>query len=214
MRSAAALTLLVVAAMATMAAADAVGRPVILVTGFAPFAGRTVNGSGTLANALDRTEIAGASVQTVIMPVQWGEPTRIIPQQVAVHHPIAILGLGEGHPDQMTVETVAANRAIPVADNAGMLPGSGRLQATGPMEIPARFHLHERWGIVSPVPLKPSRNAGGYLCNEALYAIVSSTVPVAGFVHVPPQGDEPDAAYRTRLMPVIRELLRRNLEPR
>ncbi len=213
MRLATALLLIVVmAATAATATADVRAKPVILVTGFAPFAGRTVNGSSTLANALDKTEIAGAIVQTVILPVQWGEPTRAIPQQVAACHPIAILGLGEGHPDAIKVEAIAANRAIPVADNAGHLPVSDRLAANGPAELSARFRLDLTWKVSSPVPLKHSRNAGGYLCNEALFAIASTTVPVAGFIHVPPQGDESDEVYRTRILPLIRELIRRNLE--
>lgn len=189
-------------------------KPVILVTGFAPFAGRAVNGSGTLATALEGSEIAGAVVRTLVMPVRWGEPTRVIPQQVEALHPIAILGLGEGYPAKVTVEAVGANLAIRAKDTDGKLPQAPRLDAAGPAERPARFRLDPAWFPMAAVPVLVSRDAGGYLCNEALYAITATTVPVAGFVHVPPQGDEADAAYRARLLPLIRELITRNLPGR
>lgn len=197
--------------VAGLLAAAEPARPVVLVTAFAPFAGRAVNGSATIAAGLEGVEVGGAVIRTAVMPVRWGEPGRTIPGLVDAHHPVVLLGLGEGHPGTVTVEREAANLAIRAPDTDGKPPASPRLEAGGPPSRAARFHLDQAWFPMPPVPVVPSDDAGGYLCNQALWTISGTRVAVAGFVHVPPQGDEPADAYRARLLPIVRELIIRNL---
>lgn len=196
-----------------LASARGAEPPVVLLTAFGPFDGRGVNGSATVATALDGTRIAGAEVHIAVMPVRWGEPGRIIPVEVGRLHPVLVLGLGEGRPGLVTVERRGLNQRLAYPDVDGHRPPAATIEAGIDAPRPGRLQFSPAWFPDAPVPLRGSDDAGGYLCNEALWVILGTRVPRAGFVHLPPQGAEVDAAYRARFVPVVQELLRRNLPP-
>ncbi|MFM2092463.1 MAG: pyroglutamyl-peptidase [Planctomycetota bacterium] len=183
------------------------GADTIVVTGFAPFAGRGVNGSETIARRLDGAVIAGATVAVRILPVRWGVPEQTLPG-LAANRPRLLLGLGEGHPGRIAVELVGRNRAGH-PDEAGV-PPPARL-GDGPAERDARFAFEPAAFATSPVPVVASRDAGAYLCNAWLWHAAALPVPAVGFVHLPPQGETPDAAYAAPIEPVIRALIARQL---
>lgn len=185
----------------------------ILITAFEPFAGRGANGSATVARHLDGGEIAGHPVRIAVLPVRWGEPGARIPALIAEVKPILVIGLGEGHPGRIACETVAANEAKPFPDEAGALPAQGTLAADGPASRAATLRCDPAWFADPPVPVVLSQDAGGYLCNEALWVICGSEVPLRGFVHLPPQGEISDADYAGMIGPVVRMIVGRNLGP-
>jgi pyrrolidone-carboxylate peptidase len=183
------------------------GADTIVVTGFAPFAGRGVNGSETIARRLDGAVIAGATVSVRILPVRWGEPERILPA-LAAGRPRLLVGLGEGFPGRIAVEMVGRNRAGH-PDEAGA-PPPVRL-GDGPATRPARFAFDHGWCAGSPLPVVASDDAGAYLCNAWLWHACALDLPAVGFVHLPPQGDTPVDAYAAMVEPIIRALIARQL---
>jgi pyroglutamyl-peptidase len=197
-----AFALLCLAAMASAA------EPVVLLTAYGPFAGRGVNGSETVARGLDGAELAGARIRILVLPVRWGEPERVLPAAVADAHPVLLLGLGEGWPDAATVERQAVNRAEH-ADEAGHPPPAA-LDSAGPAVRHATLRFDRTW-FPADASLRPSDDAGTYLCNSLLYVATAQPVPRAGFMHLPPQGETPVAEYRARWMPLVRTLIERNL---
>ncbi len=188
----------------TLAAAE---LPTVLLTAYGPFAGRGVNGSETVARSLDGSEIAGARVQVLVLPVRWGEPERVVPAAVQRLHPVLVLGLGEGWPDTAAVERQAVNRAAG-ADETGIAPPAS-LDSAGPATRLATI-LFERTWFAADAPIRVSADAGTYLCNNLLYVATAQPVPAAGFMHLPPQGDTPAAAYIERWAPLVRTLIEHN----
>jgi pyrrolidone-carboxylate peptidase len=180
--------------------------PHALLTCFGPFLGRTRNGSTTVAHAVAALPWDAAWRITVIdLPVRWGEPQRILPDMLQRHQPDIALGLGEGHPGRIAVELTARNATAKLTDIDGAYPGSDRVLADGPDELPARLDMPEH-GMSAQVEI--SRDAGRYLCNALLMTLLASAVPRAGFIHLPPQGSTADDAYAASMVPVITQVLR------
>ncbi len=188
---------------------EAPALPVILVTAYKAFAGRGVNGSETVATALDGQIIAGHRIATLVMPVRWGEPERSVPNAVAQRHPTMVLGLGEGYPGKVTVEFTARNKAE-YPDEEKKLPPSVELLKDGPVTRAARFTFDAAWFTGSKIPVLRSDDAGAYLCNDCLYVGLGTEVPIVGFVHLPPQGDVTSEDYRALLVPIVTEIVTRN----
>lgn len=182
----------------------------ILVVAYAPFAGRGVNGSGTLAAALTKQSIAGHPVVHAILPVRWGEPEKRLPALIAQHDPVIIVGLGEGHPGRIAVEMQGVNKAAGPDENK-QPPTSELLAADGPASRPSRWRFDSAWFAGGRVPVVASKNAGTYLCNSMLYVGLGLDERFIGFVHLPPQGTVPDLNYTTVLTPPVVTLLKHNV---
>jgi pyrrolidone-carboxylate peptidase len=185
-------------------------RPVVLITAFGPFDGRGVNGSATLARRLEGVEIGGAVVRTAILPVRWGEPQSQVPKLVGELKPTLCIGLGEGYPNRIAVETTGRNRAEG-PDVDGHAPTSVSLEPDGPAERKYRLKFDAAWFTASAVPVSTNDDAGTYLCNDLLYTVLGQPLERVGFVHVPPQGAMADEAYSAVCLPAIKTLIARNL---
>jgi pyroglutamyl-peptidase len=187
------------------------GGPVVLITAFTAFAGRGVNGSATVAAAMDGTVISGHRLHALVMPVVWGAPEAMLPAAIARWRPRLVLGMGEGGPGRVAVELVARNRADAIADEHGRQPAAAVLAPDGPDQRASRFSFAPEWFAGQAPAVIASTDAGGYLCNACLYAALRSAASRCGFVHLPPQEAVPDADYARRFMPVIIALIERNL---
>lgn len=190
-----------------LASAAGAAERIVLVTAFGPFAGRGVNGSETVARGLDGRVIGDARIAVRVLPVRWGEPERILPAAVAELRPVAIIGLGEGHPGACAFETVARNLARG-ADEAGTA-APARLGDAAERERRTTLAIDRASFPVDM--LRVSDDAGSYLCNALLWTALAQPVPRAGFVHLPPQGGESADAYRARIEPVILRVVEANL---
>lgn len=187
-----------------------VSQPVVLVTAYGPFAGRGVNGSDTIASALDGRTIAGHRIATAVLPVTWGEPQRQLPGLIAEHQPVLVIGLGEGWPGRIAVEHVGYNQQAG-RDERGADPATVTIETDGPDLRRSRLHFDAAWFSTSRIPVVSSEDAGRYLCNSLLYSVLGATNQPAGFVHLPPQGDVASNRYRQVIEPVIVGLIERNL---
>lgn len=195
----------------TAGAATAAEAPRVLVTGFEAFAGRGVNGSATLARSLEGARIAGYEVRAAVLPVVWDGLEGRLAGLLRTHRPALVLGLGEGRPGRVEIETVGRNRAAGI-DERGAPPPEALLEPQGPASRAARLAFDPAWFDGSDPPVIASADAGAYLCNHLLFTglRVSGERPM-GFVHLPPQGAETDERYLARLRPAILALLERNL---
>ncbi|MBA2480646.1 MAG: hypothetical protein H0V44_08290 [Planctomycetes bacterium] len=220
MSSVTAIILILVSAVGSCAeganaadAADAAeSERIVLVTAYAPFDGRSLNGSATVAAAIQGKPVAGARIATLVLPVRWGEPQRRLPEEIARLKPVLVLGLGEGRPGVITFERVAKNRADhPDIDHAK--PPAPTLDAQGPATRATRLAFDTAWFPKPPVPIGPSDDAGAYLCNSMLYCALGQAVEKTGFMHLPPQGATADAAYAETYAPIVLTLIEKNLIP-
>jgi len=167
--------------------------PKILVTGFGPFPGAPKNPSATVALSLSRSKRAAhfARVKAAIIPTVYAEIAEF-PKLIAKEKPDAVLmfGLAAKTP-WLRIETFGRNRASLFHADAArgksgqiLIPGAASVL---PVRAPVRRLLQAARS--AGVDVRCSRDAGGYLCNAAIFhALVSAPgkTPLVAFVHIPP----------------------------
>jgi pyroglutamyl-peptidase len=174
----------------------------ILLTGFEPFGGDTVNPSGEAAKALGGARIGVAGeykVVSKILPVEWVVAGKVVASVIDEVEPAIImsLGLASGRPE-LNVEKVALNYTSRSKDNKGNISDELNITNDGP---DAYFATIPAEAIVEAIkakgiPARLSLSAGAYLCNYTFYSASDyiaqkgkrDKVPV-GFIHIPATPD-------------------------
>ena len=166
----------------------------ILLTGFEPFDGGTVNPSREIARALDGREIAGMNVRSRVYPVSLARIAGAVRTAIEETRPslIVSLGLAGGEP-MIRLERIGANLAdFETADNDGVLQKDEPLVPGGPDAVAATLPMRAiRDALLGAgIPARLSNSAGLYLCNACLYhtgMMVKETRANArfGFIHLP-----------------------------
>lgn len=160
----------------------------LLVTGFAPFGGESINPSWEAVKRLP--EVIGPWRLTKCeLPVVFGDAFDAAMQAAQGCGAQAILCVGQaGGRAKVTPEMVAINlRYASIPDNAGNQPKDEPVAADGPAAyfatVPVR-RMAEAMGERGAV----SYSAGSYVCNDLLYALLHHGCRngvQAGFIHVP-----------------------------
>lgn len=191
----------------------------ILVTGFEPFGGAPHNPSGDVARALHGQTIGEGLVFGRVLPVLWDIAPRLLESWLEELRPNVVVALGMAH-DAITLELRATNRRHPERrDNNGCLPVPPRPVATKflttalPVEAIKQALAHDG--------LRFSEDAGGFLCEEVFYALLSVSTDIraakrwplfaSGFVHVPNDRFIADEPARKRLERQIRRIIETTL---
>ena len=168
----------------------------IVLTGFAPFDGRSQNASWITAKALAAAD-PQLSLRAVLVPVCWGAPRQVLAPLVSQYRPGCIIAMGEGEPGVFRLETVARNARRKRADNDGRFPERECTEIDGPEYRAATADCAALQIALSAqgVPVKLSEDAGAFLCEEMLYTLEGlrenhESLRVVLFVHLPPYGTE------------------------
>jgi len=167
----------------------------LLVTGFEPFAGASVNPSAEVAARLDGRRLAGVDVRAAVLPVHHVGAAAQAVALLERHDPVAVVHLGlAGERAQIALERVAINvmdYAIP--DNAGWQARDEACVAGGPAAYLSTLPLRAMLDAVraAGVPAYLSSTAGTYLCNFVMYTTLHALAArgaarPAGFIHLPP----------------------------
>jgi pyroglutamyl-peptidase len=164
----------------------------VLVTGFEPFGGDSVNPSWLVAQHLSRASIAGVQVQAVQLPCVFGLSAHVLAQALAQHPPdvVLALGLAQGR-DGISIERVAINvDDARVSDNAGQQPIDTPVVPGGPAAyfstLPIKHLVQglQQAGHAAHI----SQTAGTFVCNHVFYALqhhLHGQPAMSGFVHLP-----------------------------
>ena len=166
----------------------------LLLTGFQPYGGRSINPTSELVRILDGTKVDGHTIRGVLLPVSLAKARDGLTAAVKEYEPAVVIstGLWPGEP-LIRIERTAVNRAaFEIADNDGNHPLNEPLDATGPE---ARFATLPTDAIVAGlrskgIPARASDTAGTFLCNATMYHALgvcqkAGRVPPCGFIHVP-----------------------------
>jgi pyroglutamyl-peptidase len=182
-------------------------RP-ILVTGFEPFGGETINPSAEVARALHGGTIAGAPVIGFVLPCVFGVSIEKLRGALDTHRPRLVLALGQAAGREgFTLERVAINLDdARIADNAGAQPIDTPVIARGPaahfttLPIKAMVAALRDAGHAASV----SHSAGTFVCNHVFYGlqhVLKRRRGVrSGFMHLPCL---PEQAARSADMPSL-----------
>ena len=171
----------------------------LLITGFDPFGGATVNPSWQAVSRLpDR--VGEFELCKLEIPTVYDLATRVVLEKAAEFNPDVILCVGQaGGRDSITPERIGVNiRDARISDNAGNQPRGEFVAEDGPaayfatVPVEKMVQAIEASGIKSTV----SNSAGAFVCNDTLYGILhhfAGTRVRCGFIHVPyiPQQGNP-----------------------
>ena len=164
----------------------------ILLTGFEPFGGQSINPSWEVARALHGLQLPGAQVVAVQLPCVFAQALPALQQALTQHTPDIVLALGqaEGRCD-LSVERVAINvMDARIPDNAGAQPIDVPVIAGGPA---AYFSTMPIKSLVAGLkaagfPASVSQTAGTFVCNQVFYGLQHALVGQgvhSGFMHLP-----------------------------
>jgi len=168
--------------------------PTILVTGFAPFDGESVNPSWLAARRLDGWTVAGRVVAAREIPCAFGASIAALEALMDEIKPEAAIAVGQaGGRADLSVERVAVNLDdAERPDNEGWRPIDRPVIEGGPA---AYFSSLSVKAIVAALreaglPASVSNSAGGFVCNHLFYGachLRETRFPAmkAGFIHVP-----------------------------
>jgi pyroglutamyl-peptidase len=164
---------------------------VVLLTGFKPFGGSTVNPSEEVVRRLNGTQISGKTVAGYTLPVSLRDVGATIDGILETTTPEAVISLGQaGSASTVLLERFAVNLAdFSTPDNDGALVSDAALEDGGPTAIASRLPLRaiEAALLDAGIPVRISNSAGTYLCNAAMYLFLTRTGPETpcGFIHLP-----------------------------
>lgn len=168
-------------------------KPKVLITGFEPFGGSTVNPSQEIARNLHGREISGHEVVAAFLPCVFGAANVELRRQMRALKPTLVICLGEaGGRAAITPERVAINvDDARIPDNAGAQPVDRPVVRGGPA---AYFSTLPVKAIVAGlrtegVPAEVSQTAGTFVCNHVFYGLMHELRlrpgGRGGFIHVP-----------------------------
>jgi pyroglutamyl-peptidase len=171
---------------------DATPAP-ILLTGFDPFAGESINPSWEAVRTLDGEVIHGHNVIAHRLPVAFDASRVVLDELIASIDPVLVLCVGQaGGRAQLSIERVAINIAdARIPDNAGACPIDAPLVDGAPAayfsNLPIKAMLTEL--RAAGIPAEISQTAGTYVCNAVFYGLMHGLQAHAGvrggFVHIP-----------------------------
>ena len=163
----------------------------LLITGFEPFGGESINPSWEIVKALPDV-VGDYELTKLCIPVVFGGAAKLVLERAAETQPDVILSIGQaGGRSAITPEMLAINlRHASIPDNMGNKPSDEPIIVGGETAyfstLPVRriAEAISASGITSQV----SYTMGTYVCNDLTYILLShfrDSSTQVGFIHVP-----------------------------
>lgn len=204
--------------------------PTVLLTGFEPFAGETVNPSWEAVRVLQGTRIAAHRVETRCLPVVFGEALACLRKAIAETRPALVICVGlAGGRGQISLERIAINvDDARIPDNAGQCPVDTAVVINGPAGYFSTLPIKRLLAALqrAEIPAEISQTAGTYVCNHVFYGLMHQLKKNrgvrGGFVHIPYSPEQAAQHHGTPGLPlttvtaamriIIRESLKKSLD--
>ena len=177
----------------------------ILITGFEPYGGETINASWEAARALDGWRSGDLVARALMLPVAYDACVAEFADAVEHLKPDGVLLTGQAaRRAVVSVERFAHSGASATqADNRGVVRGRAAEEERIRLKATISAAKIARAIRASGIPSRLSTNAGDYVCNHLYYGVlkhlgaVSPRTP-AVFVHLPATPDQapPRASWR------------------
>lgn len=165
----------------------------VLITGFDPFGGETVNPAYEAVKLLPE-EICGAEIIKLEIPTVYTKSGAVVEKAIEEHQPDVVLCIGQaGGRSSIQIEKVAINLAeARIKDNEGNRPMDVALHEDGEnayfTNLPCKAVVNELRS--NNIPAHISYTAGTFVCNDVMYHLLYliskkyNTIR-GGFIHVP-----------------------------
>lgn len=179
-------------------------HPTILLTGFAPFGGETVNASWLAVQALQGDLVLGHRIIAAQLPTVFDTGFRVLSVLLRRHRPTLVVCVGQAAGRaEITLERVAINlQDATIADNAGRQPRDQPIAVPGPTAYFSSLPLKTMAAALQGAGIATalSCSAGTFVCNDVFFRLMHALArqrPRArtrgGLVHVPRTAEQ-DAA--------------------
>lgn len=166
----------------------------VVVTGFGPFGGHTINASWVAVQELQKLGL-GSEVDLHVyeVPVEYHTVQTLVPALWKQYHPRLVIHVGVSEmATTVTLEKCGRNHGYRVRDNSGLCPDAHCCIAGGPDCIDSVIDMESVCKRVSAsglgVTVSVSKDAGRYLCDFTYYTSLYLSHGRSAFVHVPPLG--------------------------
>lgn len=169
----------------------------VLLTGFGPYANTPTNPAQLVAERLDGSTIAGATVHSRIVPCIYFKSIETAAAAVDELQPDLVIMLGEfGGRAMVTVERIAQNfndaARYGLVDNDGNSPNGQVIAPDGPAAHYATVPLRAMVKAMraAGIPADISDAPGTLVCNHLMYGVLhhiaTHQLPIrAGWIHLP-----------------------------
>ena len=165
----------------------------ILVTGFDPFGGETINPAWEAVRRLPE-KIGEAEVVRIMIPTVFTRSFEQVLEKVSLLRPDYVVSVGQAAGrSEITPERIAINledAAIP--DNDGVMPQERPVIPGAPDGYFSLLPVARMAQAIKDagLPAKVSNTAGTFVCNHVMYALLHAchtrfTGMKSGFIHVP-----------------------------
>lgn len=164
----------------------------VLISGFKPFGGATLNPSELLVNVLERDQIPGVELFTVVLPVEFDRSAEILLEKVKQIQPDLVIAFGQAegrtaiNPEKFAINLDDAR----IPDNSGderkdvVIDKNGSDSYVTTLPIEMMVDAMKRAGYPADISL----SAGAFVCNHIFYKLqktLSGSNIRSGFVHLP-----------------------------
>ncbi|TFG31996.1 pyroglutamyl-peptidase I [Candidatus Thorarchaeota archaeon] len=168
--------------------------PKLLITGFEPFDGFTINPSEEVAKALEGQRIGKYDVVSLVFPLDYKNVLELLDYALEKYKPRVVLCCGQANRAVITIERLAINILnTKRPDNYGNIPETDIINYEGPAAYFANLDPHRLVDILkdNEIPAEVSYYAGAYGCNWLLYSLLqrintNNLDTRATFIHLPP----------------------------
>ncbi|MGN9866317.1 pyroglutamyl-peptidase I [Bacillus swezeyi] len=166
----------------------------VLLTGFDPFGGDSVNPSWEAVKRLNGERVGDILIASEQIPTVFHQSADILEKAIEKHCPDVVICVGQaGGRPHMTPERIAINiDDARIPDNDGEEPIDEQIAADGPAAYWSALPIKR---IVknmkeSGIPASVSNSAGTFVCNHLFYRLMhyidrSSSSMRGGFIHIP-----------------------------
>lgn len=185
----------------------------LLITGFDPFGGDTINPSWEAVRLLP--DVIGEFELTKLeLPTVFEVGAKTVLDKAAEMNPDVIICVGQaGGRPAVTPEVIGINlREARIADNAGNQPINVAINPEGPAAYFATVPVRDMVKAIndSGIPSSLSYSAGAFVCNDVLYTLLDhydGTPTLVGFIHVPYLPEQAGEKFFSLPLEKIREAL-------
>lgn len=164
----------------------------VLISGFEPFGGASLNPSQLLVEHLKNEDISGVDLHTTVLPVEFDRAAEILLAEIRKVSPDVVISFGQAEGRaSITPEKIAINLdSARIPDNTGDQRQNQKIIADGADGYFSTLPLEkilislQKIGVASSLSL----SAGSFVCNHIFYRLqheLLSTGIKSGFVHLP-----------------------------
>lgn len=163
----------------------------LLITGFDPFGGESINPAWEAVRLLPDV-IRDFELVKLEIPTVFGAAAQVVIDKAEEIHPDVIISVGQaGGRAAVTPEMVGINlRYASIPDNMGALPCDIPIAEGGPAAYFSTLPVRAMAKAIcdAGLPGAVSYSAGSFVCNDVLYSLLhhfDEAAVRAGFIHVP-----------------------------